>query len=368
MIPSEFLEMLRPPRITRKNHPQMNDLVRQELQQAIAAAHDLTALDAVRVQALGKNGVITAALKALGSMDGESRKTAGATINVWKDEFQNALNVRQSELQAAALEAQLANERVDITLPPYPAQTGQRHPITQTIDDIVNIFAQMGFSLRVGPDIEDDFHNFEALNFPPDHPARTMHDTFYLPKSDDGKSMLLRTHTSTVQVRTMLSEKLPIKMICVGRTYRADYDQTHTPMFHQCEGMVIDEKTHMGDMKGVLQAFLQAFFGVPDLRVRLRPSFFPFVEPGAELDIGCDRSGGQLKIGAGDDWLEVLGCGMVHENVLQACGIDPNKYQGYAFGMGIERLAMLKYGIPDLRTFFDSDIRWLQHYGFGWFR
>ncbi len=346
----------------------MNAAAAQQLQQALAAAQDLIALDAVRVQGLGKNGVITAALKALGGMDADTRKTAGAAINDWKNAFQAALTTKQTALQAEAMQAQLAREQIDITLPPYPAVTGQRHPITQTINDIVEIFAQMGFGLRTGPDIEDDFHNFEALNFPPDHPARTMHDTFYLPNSDDGKTMLLRTHTSTVQVRTMLAEKPPIKMICVGRTYRADYDQTHTPMFHQCEGLVIDEKTHMGDMKGALQAFLQAFFGVADLKIRLRPSYFPFVEPGAELDIGCDRSGGQLKIGSGDDWLEVLGCGMVHENVLTACDLDPATYQGYAFGMGIERLAMLKYGIPDLRTFFESDIRWLQHYGFSWIR
>lgn len=332
----------------------------------IHSAADLASLEEVRVHALGKKGVITEQLKSLGAMDADARKTAGAAINEAKDEITAALDARKAELQRTEMNARLANETMDVTLPARAIADGRVHPISQTIEEIIQIFAQMGFSLADGPDIDDDFHNFGALNFPDDHPAREMHDTFYLPNFD-GKKMLLRTHTSTVQVRTMQKTKPPLRIIAAGRTYRSDYDMTHTPMFHQCEGLIVDKNIHMGHLKGCLQDFLRAFFNVDDLPIRLRPSFFPFVEPGAEVDIGCSRKGGELKIGNYGDWLEILGCGMVHPNVLSACGIDPNEYQGFAFGMGIERLAMLKYGIPDLRTFFEGDARWLRHYGFGAF-
>jgi phenylalanyl-tRNA synthetase alpha chain len=281
-----------------------------------------------------------------------------------KDAVTAAVEARRATLARAALAARLEAERVDVTLPVRAERAGHLHPISQTIDEIVAIFADMGFVLAEGPDVEDDFHNFTALNFPPGHPARDMHDTFYLPDRADGSRMLLRTHTSPVQVRSMLSLKPPIRVICPGRTFRSDYDMTHTPMFHQVEGLVIDETTTMAHLKGCLVEFCRTFFDVDDLPLRFRPSFFPFTEPSAEVDIGCSRKGGELKLGNYGDWLEILGCGMVHPNVLSACGIDPQRYQGFSFGMGIERIAMLKYGIPDLRTFFDADLRWLRHYGF----
>ncbi|MDH3703998.1 MAG: phenylalanine--tRNA ligase subunit alpha, partial [Alphaproteobacteria bacterium] len=264
----------------------------------------------------------------------------------------------------ASLEASLTGEMLDVTLPVRPERQGLLHPISQTVDEVIAILGEMGFTVAEGPDIEDDFHNFTALNIPPEHPARQMHDTFYLPEKPDGSRMVLRTHTSPVQIRTMENTEPPIRVIAPGRTYRCDSDITHTPMFHQVEGLVIDKSVHFGHLKGCLMDFCSAYFEVPDLPLRFRPSFFPFTEPSAEVDIGCSRDGGTLKIGAGDDWLEILGCGMVHPNVLNACGIDSAEYQGFAFGMGIERLAMLKYGIPDLRTFFESDLRWLRHYGF----
>jgi phenylalanyl-tRNA synthetase alpha chain len=245
-----------------------------------------------------------------------------------------------------------------------PGAMGRIHPISQTIDEIIAIFGEMGFVVAEGPHIEDDFYNFTALNIPPEHPARQEHDTFYLPERADGSRLVLRTHTSPVQVRTMLKQKPPIRIIVPGRTFRCDHDATHSPMFHQVEGLVIDRTTHMGHLKGCLIEFCRAFFDVDDLPVRFRPSYFPFTEPSAEVDIGCSREGGELKIGAGGSWLEILGSGMVHPQVLRNCGIDPDEYQGFAFGMGIERVAMLKYGIPDLRTMYDSDIRWLRHYGF----
>ncbi len=258
----------------------------------------------------------------------------------------------------------LAGERVDVTLPARPESEGRIHPVSQTIDEIVQIFGEMGFKVAEGPDIEDDFHNFTALNIPESHPARQMHDTFYLPEQADGSRLVLRTHTSPVQIRHMRNNKPPIRIIAPGRTYRCDSDMTHSPMFHQVEGLVVDETTHMGHLKGCLIDFCRTYFGVAELPVRFRPSFFPFTEPSAELDIGCSRAGGELKIGQGSDWLEILGCGMVHPKVLSMSGIDPTRYQGFAFGMGIERIAMLKYGIPDLRTFYEADLRWLKHYGF----
>ncbi|CAO3377000.1 phenylalanine--tRNA ligase subunit alpha [Azospirillum argentinense] len=341
----------------------MLDALKDELLSQVNAAGDLAALEEVRVTALGKKGRITGFMKELGGLSPDERRERGQQLNALKDEIAAAIDGRKADLARAHLEARLRAERIDVTLPVRPETEGRIHPISQTIDEMVAIFAEMGFSVAEGPDVEDDFHNFTALNFPPGHPARDMHDTFYLPDAGD-KKMLLRTHTSPVQVRTMLNKKPPIRIIAPGRTYRSDYDMTHTPMFHQIEGLVIDEATHMGHLKGCLIEFCRAFFDVDDLPLRFRPSFFPFTEPSAEVDIGCSRKGGELKLGNYGDWLEILGCGMVHPNVLEACGIDSTKYQGFAFGMGIERVAMLKYGIPDLRTFFEADLRWLKHYGF----
>ncbi len=330
----------------------------------IGQASNLEALEAVRVKALGKKGALTEEMKKLGSMAPDERKAFGARINEVKSAIEEALSARKAELEGAAIDARLSAEKIDITLPARPELEGRIHPISQTIDEVTAIFAEMGFAVAEGPDIEDDFHNFTALNFPPDHPARQMHDTFFFGEHAPGERMLLRTHTSPVQVRTMLGQKPPIRVIIPGRTYRCDSDMTHTPMFHQVEGLLIDETTHFGHLKGCLIDFVRAFFEVDDVPVRFRPSFFPFTEPSAEVDIGCSREGGELRIGRGAGWLEILGCGMVHPNVLKNCGVDPDTYQGFAFGMGIERLAMLKYGVPDLRTFFDGDLRWLKHYGF----
>ena len=352
----------------------MNDLsdLQQKLSAAIAGAADLNVLNDIRVAALGKKGELTEALKSLASLEGDARKARGQELNIIKNEIGNLLDARQAVLAETALNEKLATESVDVTLPVQPKQAGRVHPISQTIEEVTAIFADMGFALKGGPDIETDFYNFDALNFPPHHPAREMHDTFYLKDQREGQRALLRTHTSTVQVRTMMAQKPPIRVIAAGRTYRSDSDQTHSPMFHQIEGLFIDKDVTMGHLKWCLREFLSAFFGVPDLPIRLRPSFFPFVEPGAEVDIGCSRKGGELKIGnygAGDqEWMEILGCGMVHPNVLESCGIDSTEYQGFAFGMGVERLAMLKYGIPDLRPMYDSDIRWLGHYGFSAFQ
>jgi phenylalanyl-tRNA synthetase alpha chain len=340
------------------------DRLKAETRAAIDAAADPAALDAVRVAALGKKGSVTGLMKNLATLDGEARRSYGAQVNALKDELTGLIEARRAVLADAALSERLQRETVDLTLPPRPESQGRIHPISQTIDEVIAIFGEMGFRVAEGPDIEDDFHNFTALNFPEGHPAREMHDTFYLPAGADGTRQLLRTHTSPVQVRTMQSQTPPIRIIAPGRTFRSDSDQTHTPMFHQVEGLVIDETTHMGHLKGCLVEFLQAYFEIEHVPVRFRPSFFPFTEPSAEVDIGCSRKGGELKIGAGDDWLEILGAGMVHPNVLRHCGIDPTRYQGFAFGMGIERIAMLKYGIPDLRTFFEADLRWLRHYGF----
>ncbi len=454
------------------------DAIAKKWIEATAAAADSPALEIVRVEALGKKSEISQLMKGLGGLDPEARREAGQKLNGIKDAVQAALEARKAALDSAQLEAKLATERVDVTLPTRPQPDGRLHPISQTIDEIVAIFGEMGFSVAEGPDIEDDFNNFTALNIPPDHPARQMHDTFYLASgsgrptnpaalsdanpavrggegesatgsaksravdgrhtnpiargeeknlasgsgrptnpavrggegdsatgsaksrasdgrhtnpavrgglqpeagaqdsgraSDNGvggaavgarEQLLLRTHTSPVQIRHMKSHQPPIRIIAPGRTYRSDSDMTHTPMFHQVEGLVIDETTHMGHLKGCLIDFCRTFFGIPDLPLRFRPSFFPFTEPSAEVDIGCSRKGGELKLGNFGDWLEILGCGMVHPKVLTMCGIDAARYQGFAFGMGIERIAMLKYGIPDLRTFFEADLRWLRHYGF----
>jgi phenylalanyl-tRNA synthetase alpha chain len=330
----------------------------------VAGATDAATLDQVRVAALGQKGEITQRMKSLRDLDGEARKAMGAALNRLKDEIAGAIESAARAIEAVELERRLRNERIDVTLPAIPVPAGRIHPISQTIDELTQIFGAMGFEVAEGPHIEDDFYNFTALNIPPDHPARQEHDTFYLAEQPDGSRKVLRTHTSPVQVRTMLRQKPPIRIIVPGRTFRFDSDATHSPMFHQVEGLVIDKATHMGHLKGCLIEFCRAFFEVDDLPVRFRPSYFPFTEPSAEVDIGCSREGGELKIGAGADWLEILGSGMVHPKVLANCGIDPTEYQGFAFGMGIERIAMLKYGIPDLRTFYDSDLRWLRHYGF----
>ncbi len=339
--------------------------LRDSLLQQIAAAATLDALETVRVDALGKKGSITALFATMGSLPPDQRKDAGAQFNNIKQLVTDALQARKGVLEQAALQTQLQAEAIDVTLPPMAIHTGSMHPIRQVLDEVINIFARLGFDVATGPDIEDDWHNFTALNIPPSHPARQMHDTFYMQgNAADGAPLVLRTHTSPVQIRTLMQQKPPLRMLAFGSTYRCDSDQTHTPMFHQIEGLVIEEGIHMGHLKGTLQAFLKAFFNLDAVPMRLRPSFFPFTEPSAEVDIACNRQGGRMEIGTGDDWLEILGCGMVHPNVLKNCGVDPSRYQGFAFGMGVERLAMLKYGMPDLRAFFASDLRWLQHYGF----
>jgi phenylalanyl-tRNA synthetase alpha chain len=340
------------------------DSLRTRLMAEIEEAANPEHLEEIRVAALGRKGRITALLKGIGGLDPQQRKEAGGRLNALKKEIAEALARRRTGLREAALDARLASEQADITLPIRPRAQGCIHPITQTLDEVATIFGAMGFTVAIGPDIEDDFHNFTALNIPPEHPARQMHDTFYFPEDEQGARKLLRTHTSPVQIRAMMASRPPLRIIAPGRTYRCDSDQTHTPMFHQVEGLAIDESIHFGHLKGCLVDFCRAFFEVDDVPLRFRPSFFPFTEPSAEVDIGCSRKGGELRIGTGGDWLEVLGCGMVHPNVLSNCRIDPDRYQGFAFGLGIERLAMLKYGIPDLRTFFDADLRWLRHYGF----
>jgi phenylalanyl-tRNA synthetase alpha chain len=333
---------------------------------AIAVAADETALEAVRIAALGKKGSISALLSGLGKLPPDARKEQGAAINLLKDKVTAALTERRSALKASALEARLVAETQDVTLPARvsPLDLGRLHPISQVMDELAAIFADMGFSIAEGPDIETDDYNFGKLNFPPDHPARDMHDTFFLKPDATGEKRVLRTHTSPVQVRTMLTQKPPIRVICPGRTYRCDSDQTHTPMFHQVEGLVIDKQANLGHLKWILQEFCKSFFEVADVKMRFRPSFFPFTEPSMEVDIQCSRKGGEIRFGEGEDWLEILGCGMVHPNVLRNCGLDPDIYQGFAWGIGIDRIAMLKYGMPDLRAFFEADVRWLSHYGF----
>jgi len=371
--------------------------LKAELLSAVQGAADMAALEAARVAALGKKGRLTELMKGLGGLDAEARKAQGQALNQLRGALDAAIEAKKAELEARALDVKLAAERIDVTLPARPYVQGRIHPLSQCMEEVAAIFGEMGFTVVEGPDIESDWHNFTALNMPPDHPARQMQDTFYLaapggsrhtnPTAVGGESTphlhqgamvaegperavkLLRTHTSPVQVRTMLAEKPPIRILVPGRVFRSDWDMTHTPMFHQFEGLLIDEATHMGHLKGCLVDFCRAFFEVDDVPVRFRPSHFPFTEPSAEVDIGCSRKGGELKIGAGDpresgDWLEILGCGMVHPNVLEICGIDSTRYQGFAFGMGAERISMLKYGIPDGRAFFDSDMRWLRHYGF----
>jgi phenylalanyl-tRNA synthetase alpha chain len=344
----------------------MTDIAELEgdLTRAIAGAADERALEELRVAALGKKGSIAELLKTLGSMNPDERKINGPLFNGLRDSIAGAIAARKKQLEDAALDVRLQSERVDVTLPAPEIPRGTIHPVSHVRDEIIAILADLDFKVAEGPDVETDDYNFTRLNIPPEHPARQMHDTFYMKPQADGSRTLLRTHTSPVQVRTMLAQKPPIRVIAPGRTYRRDSDATHSPMFHQVEGLVIDEETHLGHLKWMLEEFCKSFFEVPQLKMRLRPSYFPFTEPSVEVDIQCDRSGGQIRFGEGKDWMEIAGSGMVHPRVLELCGIDPKRYQGYAFGFGIDRLAMLKYGIPDLRPFFESDLRWLKHYGF----
>ncbi|HQT47380.1 MAG: phenylalanine--tRNA ligase subunit alpha [Acidocella sp. 20-63-7] len=337
------------------------DAIRTQALHDLAQA-DSEGLEALRVALLGKSGTITALLKALGGMDADARKARGAEVNILKTVIADALAQRRAVLDAVALQSRLASERIDVSAPTRPETTGAIHPISRTTEEIAAIFGAMGFAIKDGPDIENDWHNFGALNIAAHHPARAMMDTFYLNATFNNKPAVLRTHTSPVQIRTLLSEPLPIRIIVPGRTFRADHDATHSPMFHQTEGLVIGHDITLGHLKGCLIDFLRAFFDMPSLPVRFRASYFPFTEPSLEVDIGWSRKTGE--IGAGGDWLEILGAGMVHPNVLANCGIDPREYQGFAFGVGIERITMLKHGIADLRLFYESDVRWLRHYGF----
>ena len=359
----------------------------------IAKAQDEAALEQVRIGALGKAGSISALLKTLGAMTPEERKEKGPLINGLRDQVQSALSARKDALAEAALEARLSAERIDVSLPVRegPEARGRIHPISQVIDEITAIFGDMGFSIAEGPDVETDDLNFTKLNFPVGHPAREMHDTFFfapdangerkllrthtspvqvrtmlahVPPSAEGAARVLRTHTSPVQIRTMEAQKPPIRIVIPGKTYRQDSDATHSPMFHQVEGLVIDKKANVANLRWVLEEFCKSFFEVDSVTMRFRPSFFPFTEPSVEVDIQCSRKGGEIRFGEGEDWLEILGCGMVHPNVLRNCGLDPEVYQGFAWGMGLDRIAMLKYGMPDLRDFFNADIRWINHYGF----
>ncbi|HEY2837070.1 MAG TPA: phenylalanine--tRNA ligase subunit alpha [Rhizomicrobium sp.] len=331
----------------------------------ILAAGDEAALEAIRVAALGKKGTISELLKTLGGMSPDERKVQGPLLNGLRDQVAAAITERKTALADAALDARLKTETVDVTLPPRPEAQGSVHPIAQVLDEITAIFADMGFAVAEGPDVEYDDYNFTKLNIPPDHPARQMQDTFYVAPQPDGTSHVLRTHTSPVQVRTMLNQKPPIRIISPGRTYRVDSDATHSPMFHQVEALVVDEGIHLGHLKWTVEEFCKAFFEIDDIELRARPSFFPFTEPSLEWDMRCDRSvPGKITFGHGKDWLELGGSGLVHPRVLANCGIDPERYQGFAFGFGLDRMAMLKYGIPDIRSFFESDLRWLRHYGF----
>ena len=343
----------------------MDDL-REKYLALISAAADEAALEELRVQTVGKKGEISLQMRSLGKMSPEERQVAGPALNALKDEVNSALTARKSSMADAALEERLKSEWLDVTLPGRQRPVGTIHPISQVWEEVTAIFADMGFSVAEGPQIETDWYNFDALNMPGHHPARAEMDTFYTHRAegDDRPPHVLRTHTSPVQIRSMEKMGAPMRVICPGRVYRADYDQTHTPMFHQVEGLALDTDISMANLKWCLEEFVKAFFEVDDVELRFRASHFPFTEPSAEVDIRCSWADGQLKVGEGDDWLEILGSGMVHPKVLAAGGIDASKYQGFAFGMGIDRIAMLKYGIPDLRAFFDSDLRWLRHYGF----
>ncbi len=340
--------------------------VRERVLAEVAAAADEAAIEAVRVGALGKKGEISLMMRELGKMTPDERQAAGPRLNALKDEINAAIAARKAALADGALAERLKAEWLDVTLAPRPAPQGSIHPVSQVTEEVVAIWADLGFTVAEGPQVETDWYNFDALNIPPEHPARQEMDTFYLRRAagDSRPPNVLRTHTSPVQIRYMETHGVPCRVIAPGRVYRCDYDQTHTPMFHQYEGLAIDRDISMANLKWVLEEFCRTFFEVEGVELRFRASHFPFTEPSAEVDIRCSWAGGQLKIGEGDDWMEILGSGMVHPKVLAAAGVDPDNYQGFAFGMGIDRIAMLKYGIPDLRAFFDSDLRWLRHYGF----
>ena len=341
----------------------MSDIkkIKDEFINKLSSDLNIESVNQIKSDLFGKNGKISTSFKNLGLLPAEERKKFASDLNFIKDELQEKINKKIQEIEIKEINSKLENEKVDITLPERNFVQGKIHPVSQVIDEISSIFSEIGFSVEEGPDVENEYYNFTALNTPDNHPARDMHDTFYL---DDKKELLLRTHTSPVQVRTMLKGKPPFKIIAPGRTYRSDSDQTHAPMFHQVEGLHIDKNISMGHLKGCLNYFIKSFFEVDKIKMRFRPSHFPFTEPSAEVDIGYELKDGKIVIGDGDKWLEILGCGMVHPNVLKNVKINPDKYQGYAFGIGIDRLAMLKYGINDLRAFFEADYRWLNHFGF----
>jgi phenylalanyl-tRNA synthetase alpha chain len=341
----------------------MND--REQLLEQISAASDLAALDQLRVSALGKAGSVTALLKSLGAMTPEQRASEGPKIHALREQITNAIAERKGALEKAELDRRLATEKLDLSLPAPSAPSGTVHPVSQVMDELAEIFADLGFAVAEGPEIEEQWYNFTALNMPESHPARAMHDTFYCePRAEGEEPRVLRTHTSPVQIRTMQNNPPPIRIIAPGRVYRSDSDATHTPMFHQIEGLVIDRAIHMGHLKWTLETFLKAFFERDDIVLRMRPSYFPFTEPSAEVDVGWSMEKGRRVVGGSEGWMEVLGSGMVHPRVIANCGLDPDEWQGFAFGTGVDRLAMLKYGMNDLRAFFDGDIRWLKHYGF----
>ena len=341
----------------------MSDLkkIKEEFLLKLKKKLNLLEINQIKSDLFGKNGLVSSQFKKIGTLAESERKKFASDLNIIKDELQSLINSKMNEIQSAEINEKLEKEKIDITLPERPFVKGKIHPVSQTIDEISSIFSEIGFSVEEGPDVENEYNNFTALNTPDNHPARDMHDTFYL---DEKKEKLLRTHTSPVQIRTMLKSKPPFKIIAPGRTYRSDSDQTHSPMFHQVEGLYIDKDINMGHLKGCLNYFIKEFFEVDKIKMRFRPSHFPFTEPSAEVDIGYKIKDGRIIIGEGDKWLEILGCGMVHPNVLKNVKVNPSKFQGYAFGIGIDRLAMLKYGINDLRSFFDCDYRWLNHYGF----
>ena len=341
----------------------MSDLkkIKEDFLIKLKSKINLSELNQIKLDLFGKEGLITSYFKKIGSIENSERKKFATNLNLIKDELNNAINQKTKEIELNQINSKLEKEKIDVTLPERSFLRGKIHPVSQTIDEISSIFSEIGFNVEEGPDVENEYNNFTALNTPDNHPARDMHDTFYL---DDNKKKLLRTHTSPVQIRTMINGKAPFKIIAPGRTYRSDSDQTHSPMFHQVEGLHIDKNINMGHLKGCLNYFIKEFFEVDKIKMRFRPSHFPFTEPSAEVDIGYEIKDGKILIGEGDKWLEILGCGMVHPNVLKNVKVDPKKYQGYAFGIGIDRLAMLKYGINDLRSFFECDYRWINHFGF----
>lgn len=339
------------------------ETIKDKYTSIIYNTNNLKDLDNVRISAIGKKGEISSMMQEIGKMSIDQKKQMGPLLNSLKNDIISQIDQKKNELETIAIDKALENESIDMSLP-INLSEGTLHPVQQVMEEMAVIFSNMGFSIALGPDIEDDFHNFTALNFPPGHPARDMHDTFFMSSENNEIKKVLRTHTSPVQIRTMIKDEPPIRIIAPGRTFRCDSDQTHTPMFHQVEGLYIDKGIHMGHLKGVLMDFVSKFFET-EVEVQFRPHHFPFTEPSAEMDVRYERIGSSIRIGQGSDWMEILGCGMVHPNVLRACGIDPDEYQGFAFGMGVDRLAMLKYGMPDLRDMFSSDTRWLKHYGFG---